>query len=186
MVKNTTSFIFFEDTDSDEDRKKIANSITAVSEFSDTKIESQDQIEMYEQKINLSFSSSSSDLQSPNQNSVTKFSANHNHHSLDNSSDVVPRKNSPIPTSPPSNIDLANESSSIEHLSSLNNLDSNSGFKRVKSDRSSKVSESSYLSYRLSRNHSSKNKIKVDAKNEKITQCLDRWYKELKGQVMVI
>lgn len=185
MVKNSISFISYEDTDSDEDKKKQVNSITAVSDFSDQRIESKDQIEMYEQKKDLSFSSSSSsDFQSPNQESVTKFSINHQH-SLDNSSDVVPRKNSPIPTSPPSNIDLENETSSIEHLSSLNNLDSNSCFKRVKSDRSSKVSESAYLSYRPSRNHSGKNKTKVDDKNDKISICLDKWYKELKGQVLV-
>lgn len=187
MVKNSNFFTFDEETDSDEEKKKIANSITVVSDFSDLKIENKDQTEMYKQNMNLSLSSSSSssELQSPNQASVEKFSIN-NQHSFDSSSDVVPRKNSPTPASPPSTIDVENETSSIEHLSSLNNFDSNVGFRRVKSDRLSKISEPSLPSHRLNRNQSSKNKTRIVTKNEKISWCLDKWYKELKGQVLVI
>jgi hypothetical protein len=120
-----------------------------------------------------------------------------------------------VPTSPPSNIELdANVSTSLEHLTSSNGNHHNSvvyrnqGFNNHNNNNShknqlNKLIETSnqqdeftqfpsqymrsvyHASEDTTSNHSKPLNQSNGNKNVKIASCMDKWYKELKGQVLV-
>lgn len=86
----------------------------------------------------------------------------------------------------------------MEHLSSLNNFnfDTNSAFRKVNIERNSHshvapIVDTSANQFPILNRLTNSNQTKLVSnqnetiKNVKIATCLDKWYKELKGQVLV-
>jgi hypothetical protein len=115
-----------------------------------------------------------------------------------------------VPASPPSNIELdPNVSTSLEHLTSSNNNHHSAGYRNpglnINSHKNqlNKLIETSnqhdeftqYSNHYLrnvyngsedTASNSSKHGSQLgNHKNVKIASCMDKWYKELKGQVLV-
>ena len=134
-------------------------------------------------------SNQESDLSNSHQFNFNNFNTSIN--------DVNPRKYSIIPASPPTNIDLdINETGSIETI--LNSYVTSTHLNNYTRSVNSKFGHSHSLigknldSFDKNNNIQRHNKFKFDAdmaddvgKNGKIESCLDRWYTELKGHVLV-
>ena len=111
--------------------------------------------------------------------------------------DVNPRKYSIIPASPPTNIDLdINETGSIETI--LNSYVTSTHLNNYNRSVNSKFgnNQHSFVGKNLDsfdkNNNIQRHKYKLDTdmdefgNNGKIELCLDKWYTELKGHVLVI
>ncbi|CAF0855470.1 unnamed protein product [Brachionus calyciflorus] len=181
---NTNEETNLKEEDDQNTKKATITSFTVVSDL----IDLSDQSDQEKNKMNQLFLSPSSSSETSSSSSnhtdlINNFFSNNYQQGFDSSSDANPRKNSPIPASPPTNIEIQNETSSLEHMSFMNNYES--AFKRV--------SESNHLNSNRSNGHSKSNHHSVKPKTlshnelpkgDKMATCLDKWFREFKGQVL--